>query len=357
MGIKTKIQYCDSTVNPTPCCTGCELYPQLCYAAAMHARYDGHNSGWPTAFTEPSFFSGRIEEAAKWSDLRGKKRPGKPWLDGRPRMIFVDDLGDPFAPLDDPRWEPQYHWLLPHLDTIAKSPHIWLLLTKWPKRFAEFTKASGPLPCNIWGGTSVTSQANAGRIEHLCQIDLSVRFISYEPALGPVDFSPWLFCDKEIDGKTCRDDRWPGRGAFPDPLSNAAGGTPWSECGCSRLRWIIAGGASGPHAPPSYPDWFRQARDQCAAAGVRYFFKGWGDWGPDWEGAMTCVLCGRTKFDAACSPSIGDEDMKIDRCGHCGETEWKTADKPLETMRRVGKRAAGCLLDGREHHAVPEGQA
>src|SRR5690606_3579157 len=50
--------------------------------------------------------------------------------------------------------------------------------------------------------------------------------------------------------------------------------------GSLRLGWVIAGGESGPHARPSHPDWFRSLREQCAAAGVPFLFKQWGEWAP-----------------------------------------------------------------------------
>ena len=45
-------------------------------------------------FQEVRLAPGRMKKAAAWSDLRGADRPGKPWLDGMPRMIFVGDMGD-----------------------------------------------------------------------------------------------------------------------------------------------------------------------------------------------------------------------------------------------------------------------
>src|SRR6202012_186572 len=67
-----------------------------------------------------------------------------------------------------------------------------------------------------------------------------ISFVSYEPALGPIDWSGWEF-----------------------------------------LRWLISGGESGPDARPTHPDWHRGARDFCAAHGIAYFFKQWGNWWPE----------------------------------------------------------------------------
>jgi protein gp37 len=69
------------------------------------------------------------------------------------------------------------------------------------------------------------------------------------------------------------------------------------------IGWIIAGGESGPRARPSDPDWFRALRMQCDEAGIPFFFKQWGEHGQD--------------------------------------------------MRKVGRRAAGAMLDGRSYRESP----
>lgn len=92
----TDIQWCDSTVNPVMGCSGCELWNNdrhTCYAGQLHVRWPRH-PGFSTDFLTPKLFPGRMADAARWSDLSGCKRPGKPWLDGLPRLIFVSDMGD-----------------------------------------------------------------------------------------------------------------------------------------------------------------------------------------------------------------------------------------------------------------------
>ena len=87
-----------------------------------------------------------------------------------------------------------------------------------------------------------------------------------------------------------------------------------------KVDWIITGGESGPHARPSNPQWFRDLRDQCAAAGTPLLFKQWGEW-----------------------VSVS-------------EVEGPGAHHKFEdgrTVRRVGKARAGRLLDGREHNGFP----
>jgi len=89
------------------------------------------------------------------------------------------------------------------------------------------------------------------------------------------------------------------------------------------IHWVIAGGESGPGARPMHPDWARSLRDQCQAAGVSYFFKQWGAWGPQ---------------------PVGDWDKK--------DILW------LDDVNvwRVGKKAAGRILDGRTWDEMPNVQ-
>ena len=208
-----------------------------------------------------------------------------------------------------------------------------------------------PLP-NVWLGVSTEDQVRADeRIPHLLATPAAKRFISAEPLLGAIDLhETWLPCP------ACK-----GRGWYlarfadnhPSPCkacikAAAAVGVAVPEGAMAkpgtRLDWVIAGGESGPRARPMHPDWARSLRDQCAAAGVPFFFKQWGEWGPDWEGAATCAGCDSQKFDTV---------TKNGECSHCGKTDWLRAKKPLESLARVGKKAAGAELDGKLHREFP----
>jgi protein gp37 len=191
----------------------------------------------------------------------------------------------------------------------------------WPRREVW------PLP-NVWLGTSVEDQTTADeRIPHLLDTPAAVRFISAEPLLGPVDLTEldghatvgeWFYSalDCDVDAE---DDDWGG----------------------ATLDWVICGGESGPGARPMHPDWARSLRDQCEAAGVAFHFKQWGEWAhheklPAWV--------------------PGDCDWPENADGACvllpdGRRDWG-ADGAM--MQRIGKRAAGRLLDGRTHDAAPE---
>ena len=94
------------------------------------------------------------------------------------------------------------------------------------------------------------------------------------------------------------------------------------------IGWVIVGGESGPGARPMNPVWVRDLRDQCQAAVVPFFFKQWGEWG-----RVTCTNAPR------------------DRVHH-----WSNPVHPGEMMERVGKKAAGRMLDGRVWNQVPGGK-
>lgn len=121
----------------------------------------------------------------------------------------------------------------------------------------------------------------------------------------------------------------------------------------SSLDWIIAGGESGPHARPALLLWFRSVRDQCAAAGVPFFFKQWGEWLP-WH-----------QFNSAAGVEDDAEQTRFatmewegGRWTDAGKPQWcDVVDGNIDDehcVGRVGKKAAGRLLDGVTHDAFPE---
>lgn len=100
---------------------------------------------------------------------------------------------------------------------------------------------------------------------------------------------------------------------------------------------VIVGGENGPGAAPLDPAWVRVVRDQCAAAGVPFFFKGWGGWGPA-ESIHGFDRPGWYEED----PQDGGLPRKRFACTN--REVWK-----------VGKKHSGRLLDGRTHDALPWG--
>jgi len=92
------------------------------------------------------------------------------------------------------------------------------------------------------------------------------------------------------------------------------------------IHWVICGGESGANARPMHPDWARNMRNECEAAGVPFFFKQWGEWLP--LGQMI-----ELQYASKC------QSAKCDIEG--------------VTFVNVGKQAAGRLLDGIEYNEFP----
>jgi protein gp37 len=261
----SKIEWCDATVNGQMGCGGCELWAgpddedATCYAAELVGRYGGVNAGYPRRFGEPRLYPWRILEACRWSDLTGTERPQKPWLDGLPRLNFLDDMGDTYTEqLDDPdyltglavdrkasarksmlcdAWEAVAdggHWLDPWVPEMTAAPAVWQVLTKRPRRMRQAFERLGGVPANFWPMTSVTKRSNRSRLDELLKIpDASVLGLSYEPMLEEVDLRPYA----------------------------------------DRLSWAILGGESGPRARETPEAWFRSAIEALDAGGCRVFVK------------------------------------------------------------------------------------
>lgn len=195
MGKDTGIQWCDSTVNPVMGCDGCELWSadkrgrRTCYAGLQHEK--PRNKGWASKFLEPEMFAGRMSEAAKWSDLTGKARPDKPWLDGYSRIIFINDMGDalseriPFEFLEQE--------IVANVTSEQGQRHLWIWLTKRPSRMVKFDQWMAERspderlwwPTNLWAATTVTMPRTEARADFLRRVghEGTTRLLSFEPIL------------------------------------------------------------------------------------------------------------------------------------------------------------------------------
>jgi protein gp37 len=301
-------------------CTGCDLYHDdpdrnHCYAASLARRWGG-KKGWPESFTFPEIFDYRIPQALSWPDLTGEDRPGKPWLNGYPRVVFVNDLGDGFCPDVDPD-----EWLTPHLEDMAASPHVWLLLTKWPGRMAAYFDEIGKVPLNLWPGTTVTRQRDTWRVVDLFDLpDYATTWVSAEPLLGSVDLQN-VVVDKSADGNDYMLDALSGRGWFKVTCIDGNMHEPHPRGGVS---WVVGGGESGRNARPTDPEWARALRDQCRDAEIPWFWKQWGPFLHTSQAVPGVHYAER-------QPPSGDHFLK------CAD-----------------KYAAGRLLDGREHSGMPD---
>jgi protein gp37 len=189
MGLQTPIEWADDTVNPTSGCDGCELWtPGVggpCYAGNFHERRLARSLPllYAPNFDEVRMISGRMARAVRCRDLTGRDRPGKPWLNGLRRKIFVGDLADIFSKAVT------FEFLKAEVIDVAAGNdgrrHDLLLLTKQPGRAAQFAAwlagRGVAWPENVWIGTSITGKASTGRIRHLARVPARHRFLSMEP--------------------------------------------------------------------------------------------------------------------------------------------------------------------------------
>ncbi len=296
---KPKIEWTDATWNPVTGCTPISPGCANCYAKRMSKRLAGRG-GYPA--DDPfrvTLHMDKQDEPLKWK---------------KPRRVFVCSMGDLFHK-DVPT-----KFIIDCLSIMAEGyQHTFMLLTKRPKRMMEILShstvacdtwlqtsrgvnaepAPWPLP-NVWIGVTAENQEQANkRIPILLQTPAVVRFVSVEPMLGPVSF------------------RW----ALWEPMKPNSINNQYD--GLRRLDWIICGGETGPGARPMHPDWVRSLRDQCQEAGVPFFFKQWGEW------------------TARCPQSISLANREM-------------AFRHGTTFYKVGKKAAGRLLDSVEWSQYPE---
>ncbi len=292
MSQHTTIEWCDSTVNPTMGCDGCELWSptnRTCYAGQMTARYAG-KKGFPKSFDVIEQFPARMAKAAAWSDLAGTNRADKPWLNGMPRVIFISDMSDALSAAIP--FEYLKHEIIENVASKAGKRHIWMWLTKRPSRMAEFARWLGSWPANLWAGTSLTAAGNLSRVGHLLQVPAKVRFLSCEPLLGPIDlgmawrdyieqegFIPRNFTGNLHECPSCE---------AGENQDDSGFNCSWCFGTCTvakqdrigTIDLVIAGGESGKGARPCHPAWARFLRDQCQAAGTSFFWKQWGEYRP-----------------------------------------------------------------------------
>lgn len=249
---------------------------------------------------------------------------------GRIERVFPS-LCDPFDNRADP--EVRREWF----DLIRATPRlVWLLLTKRPQNVVEMVEAAGGLPENVALGATCENQETANRnVRHLLDAARDLRpaftFVSAEPLLGPIDFTRIVYGTAG------------GHTIVRDALKASD---------IERIDWVITGGETdqGAHkARPSHPDWFRQIRDACAAAGVPYLHKQNGEWqdgsafGPDFMRTEHRIIY----RDGASGPHTDEFCRQRDREGlHVGQHP--------TVIAKVGKKAAGRVLDGVEHNGMPE---
>lgn len=277
MGANTSISWCDFTFNPWEGCSKVSPGCAHCFAEARNHRYgmDNWGKGKPRRRTSAAYW----KQPLAWNRLQ--ETSGAVHHGGERPRVFCASLADW---LDD---EVPIEWLADLLKLIHDTPNLdWLLLTKrpwnWEPRlslvndhlsdqhygepryelrcwvnewlYIHNIQAMGPGPAhsNLWIGTSVENQEYADKRIPELKIPASIRFLSVEPMLGPVDLSSWLPNPESEQDTTAFHN-------FHNPQDG--------------IHWVICGGESGKGYRPMQIEWAESLREQCRNAGVAYFFK------------------------------------------------------------------------------------
>lgn len=273
----TNIEWADDTFNPWWGCTRVSDGCKNCYAESWDKRCGGKHWGPKAPYKTMS--AANWNKPLKWNDEAAG------W--DRPRRVFCASMGDVFD-ADAPDDQRARLW-----DLIYRTPNLeWLLLTKRPQNWPMLLPEAEPRHFrNIRLG--ITAEHVDAMYERVPPLAFASSigwptFVSYEPALGLIDWDDWL-----------------------------SGGP---------IDWVVAGGESGPGARPAHPDWFRVCRDACQKHHVPFLFKQVGEWA----------------WDAPAMRSSWEGEREI--------FDWPQGNC---ISVRLGKKAAGRLLDGREHLEFP----
>jgi protein gp37 len=211
---RSAIEWTDATWNPVRGCTKVSPGCKHCYAETFAERFRGV-LGHPF---EQGFDLRLVPSAL---DLP------KRWHRGR--RVFVNSMSDLF------HYEVPFEYIARVFSVMRDCPqHQFQVLTKRAERLECLACMLEP-PRNVWLGVSVENTNHTWRIEHLRRVRATIRFLSIEPLLGPIERLP-----------------------------------------LDEIHWVIVGGESGHGARPMDPDWVREIRDQCKRARVPFFFKQWG---------------------------------------------------------------------------------
>lgn len=294
MGANSKIQWTTHTFNPWRGCTKVSAGCALCYAETQSKRNLKVLGEWGPNGTRV------VASESKWREPLAWDRAAK--AAGERHRVFCASFADVFEDwqglmstsdgaalhvcaecgawrkMEDMCHGPIAHMALTMGDVrrrlfalVEKTPHLdWLLLTKRPRNVLKMThdawckRVPGHVsqnagdgrrwsfPPNVWVGASVENQKAADeRIPELLKVPASVRFLSCEPLLGPVNLgfggTAWATCNSVPLPEGWRDD--------------------------CPIGWVIVGGESGSGRRELRVEWVRSLVRQCKAAGVPAFVK------------------------------------------------------------------------------------
>jgi protein gp37 len=232
MAKNSPIEWTHHTFNPWWGCIKISPACDNCYAE-LWAKRMGHQL-WGRDATRRFFGATHWREPFVWNE--------EARLAGRRERVFCASMADVFERRGELNAERLKLW-----DVIERTPNLdWLLLTKRPQNICKLAPWRDDWPANVWLGATVENQTEAERrLPFLLSIPATIRFLSCEPLLGPIDLQGWF-----------------------------------KREGLHPIDWIIAGGESGGGCRPMHPDWVRSLLAQCQTHNVAFHFKQWGHWVP-----------------------------------------------------------------------------
>ncbi|MEM5330750.1 phage Gp37/Gp68 family protein [Paraburkholderia sp. JHI2823] len=313
----TTIEWADHTLNPWEGCQSVSRGCDNCYAQARNARFSrGVAPNWgpgaPRRRTAPATW----DHARRWN----AKHEAFFATHKRRQRVFCASLADVFDNAVPDAWR------IDLFQMIAKTPNLdWLLLTKRIGNVRAYMQRDGLAfdliaGGNVWLGATVVDQIEADRdVPKLLATPARVRFVSMEPLLGPVT----LPFDRVA--------QWNMLAAGHNQTNASA-----------SIDWVIVGGESGPYARPMHPGWASSLQAQCAAAGVPFFFKQWGEWLPALHASAEQHARAKAAGSMSCFGLLRDG---ADAVILSGDDAY---------MLKVGKKHAGRLLGGVTHNSFPE---
>lgn len=214
MALNTSIEWTQATWNPLTGCTKVSPGCKNCYAELMAHRLRAMGSPNYANGFKLTFHHHMLRVPMRWK---------------RPRFVFVNSMSDLFHE------DVSFDFILEVFDVIRHTPHhTFQILTKRSLRLAQAAEVLS-FPDNAWVGVTVETADYLYRVDHIRSVHAKIKFLSFEPLLGPIP-----------------------------------------EFDLQGIDWVIVGGESGPRARPMRSGWVTTIRDQCLSSRVPFFFKQWG---------------------------------------------------------------------------------
>jgi len=210
----SSIEWTKSTWNPLTGCTKISTGCKFCYAERMAKRLQSMKQSRYASGFKLTLHNDILELPLSWS---------------KPQLIFANSMSDLFhQSVPD-------SFIYKAFDVMRRASwHQFQILTKRSKRLLKISPTI-IWPNNVWMGVSVEQQNYTFRIDDLRKTKAAIKFVSFEPLLGP----------------------------FP-------------QLDLREIDWVIVGGESGPHARPMSEKWVLEIKNQCKKNRVPFFFKQWG---------------------------------------------------------------------------------